>query len=115
MRGDLVQDLQVIILAKVLRKPAQQGRKRTLDPVHILELICARPRSAGKLNLFLPCGDFGQVAWKLACGVQRPGERVRGAGCFRSPTSGGWHEAAIPVMLAIDPIAAKPGGSAPSP
>src|SRR6202035_5542663 len=44
--GDRLQDLQIIVLLKVSGKPAQQGIKGTLDPVHVLELAGACSRAA---------------------------------------------------------------------
>ena len=44
--GDRLQNLQIIVLLKVGRKPAQQGGKGTLNPMHALELTGARARAA---------------------------------------------------------------------
>jgi len=44
--GDRLQDVQIIVLLKIGRKPAQQRGKGTLDAVHILELGGARSRAA---------------------------------------------------------------------
>src|SRR6478752_276372 len=44
--GDRLQDLQIIVLLKISRKPAQQGIKGTLDPVHVLKLAGACSRAA---------------------------------------------------------------------
>ncbi len=44
--GDRLQDLQIIVLLKISRKPAQQGIKGTLDPMHVLKLAGACSRAA---------------------------------------------------------------------
>ena len=105
--GDRLQDLQIVLLLKISRKPAQQGSQGALDPVHVLELAGARSRSARKLDLLLTCGDFRHVARRLplrAPKIDLEGERVLAAGIvLNHPLQRRvGHEAAIPVLLAID-------------
>jgi len=44
--GNRLQDLQIIVLLKISREPAEKSRKGTLHPVHVLELSGARARAA---------------------------------------------------------------------
>jgi hypothetical protein len=105
--SDGLQDLQIVVLLNIARKPSQQGCKGTLHPVNILELVGACPRSARKLNLLLTRGDFGHVARRLAPRapeIDLKCERILAAGiALNHPLQRRvGHEAAIPVLLAID-------------
>src|SRR5581483_9535891 len=102
-----LQDLQVLGLIDIVGKRAHQGGKRTLNPVHVLELISARPGSAGKLNLFLTGRDFGDVSRKLAARapeIDLKCQRILPAGtALNHPLQRRiGHKAAVPVVLAID-------------
>ena len=44
--SDRLQDLQIIVLLKIGREPAEKSRKGTLHTVHALELSGARARAA---------------------------------------------------------------------
>lgn len=48
--GDRFQELQIIVLLKIGRQPAEQGCKGPLHPVHALELPGAGTGAARKLN-----------------------------------------------------------------
>src|SRR4029079_11755582 len=91
----------------------------TLYPVHALELTCARSRSARKLNLFLTGCDFRHVTRKRplrAPQVNLKGERILAARiALDYPLQ--WrvrHEAAIPIVLAIDLDGGKPRWQCPA-
>ena len=105
--GDRLQDLQIIVLLKIAREPAEKSRKSTLHTVHALELFGARARAARKLNFLVTCGDFGQVARKRTLRVPEVNlkcERVLATGvALDYPLQRRiGYKAAIPVLLAID-------------
>ncbi len=75
--------------------------------MHLLELVGACPRSARKLDLLLTCGDLGHVARKLAprapeIDLESEGILSAGVALDHPLQRRVGHEAAIPVLLALD-------------
>ena len=88
--GSSPEQLDVLLLAQVFRQPAQESRQGTLQPVQALELVGARARAAGVLDLLLARDDFRHVARNLAARapeVDLKSERVLTGARTRSPTA----------------------------
>ena len=66
VRGSRPEQPDVLVLVQIFRQSVQESRQLPLQSVQALELIRARSRATGVLDLLLTRNDVGHIARNLA-------------------------------------------------